>query len=134
VSARERRHLRTGSRFEAVAGYCRALRVGDRILVSGTVDMDAQGEVAHPDDAYAQTHGALAIALGAVEALGGAREDVIRTRVLLASAAEWEGPVRAHGEVFAGIDPVNTTVYVDRFVLEGALVEVEIEAEVGAAG
>jgi len=121
--------LRTGSAFEDRAAYSRALRVGNRILVSGTADIGPDGVPLHEGE-YDQAVAAIALALDAIRRLGGRADDVVRTRVLLAADADWEGPVRAHGEAFADINPVNTTLYVHGFIPPGVLVEVELEAEI----
>ena len=83
-----------------------------------------------PGDTYAQTRSSLERALAAVERLGGSPEDVIRTRMFLTRSADWRGSVRAHRELFGGIDPANTTLYVDGFIPDGILVEVEVDAVV----
>lgn len=119
-----------GSRFEQVAAYARAARGGDVIAVSGTADLDDAGRAAHPGDCHRQTLESLRRAVAAVEALGGRREDVIRSRVYLVPGADWEGAVRAHAEVFAGVDPANTTLFVAGFIPDDVLVEVELEAVV----
>ena len=124
----ERQFVRSGSNFEALAGYSRALRVGNRILVSGTAATGPDGRALEPDDAYAQTQDCIARALGAISELGGSVGDVVRTRLLMVPDADWMAVVRAHGEYFAGVFPANTTVYVAGFVPEGVLVEVEMEA------
>jgi enamine deaminase RidA (YjgF/YER057c/UK114 family) len=123
-----RRHARSGSPFEQAAAYARAVRVGDLIAVSGTAATAADGSAEHPGDTYAQTREALARALAAVEELGATREDVIRTRVYLTTAAVWREAVRAHAEAFAGVDPANTTLFVAGFIPPGVLVEVELDA------
>jgi enamine deaminase RidA (YjgF/YER057c/UK114 family) len=124
--------FREGVRFEEVAGYSRAVRVGNRVLVSGTADLSTDGTVVHAGDTYEQTVSALRRGLAAVEALGGAREDVVRTRLYLTPDASWEDAARAHKAVLRDIYPANTTLYVASFPAPGALVEVEVEAEVGA--
>jgi len=121
--------FRDGGGFEAVAGYARAARHGDRIAVSGTGDVTAEGEVGHPGDTYAQTRYSLERALAAVVELGGRREDVIRTRLYLTREADWREAVRAHRELLGGIDPANTTFYIAGFIAEEMLVEVEVEAQ-----
>ena len=123
---------RDGGGFEAVAGYSRAARHGDRIAVSGTGDVTSDGEVGHPGDTYAQTRRSLERALAAVVELGGRREDVIRTRLFLTREADWREAVRAHRELLAGVDPANTTFYVAGFIAEEMLVEVEVEAQLEA--
>jgi enamine deaminase RidA (YjgF/YER057c/UK114 family) len=126
--ARERQLLRTSSAFEDTASYSRAVRVGNRILVSATAALAEDGTALH-EGAYEQAAAAIAKALDAVRELGGAPSDVVRTRLFLAAGTEWEGPVRAHGAAFAGINPANTTLYVHGFIPPGVLVEVELEAE-----
>jgi enamine deaminase RidA (YjgF/YER057c/UK114 family) len=105
------------------------VRVGNRILVSATAPLAADGTVVH-EGAYEQAVDAFRTALAAVEELGGSRDAVVRTRLYLAAGADWEGPVRAHGEAFRGVDPANTTLFVHGFIPEGVLVEVEVEAEI----
>jgi enamine deaminase RidA (YjgF/YER057c/UK114 family) len=123
-----RRHARSGSPFEQVAGYARAVRLGDVIAVSGTAATAPDGSAQYPGDTYAQTREAIARAITAVEELGATREDVIRTRVFLTADAAWRDAVRAHAEAFAGIDPANTTLFVAGFIPAGVLVEVELDA------
>jgi enamine deaminase RidA (YjgF/YER057c/UK114 family) len=125
-----RERFRSGGAFEEVAAYSRAARHGSRIVVSGTADIGPDGSAVHPGDAYAQTKAALERSLDAVAALGGRKEDVILTRVLLVEGADWRRAVEAHREIFGGIDPANTTLFVAGLIPEGALVEVEVEAEV----
>ena len=124
--------LRSGGGFEDIAAYSRAVRVGQRIVTSGTAALDEQGVALHPGDAESQTRDAIAAAVGAVTGLGGTIGDVTRTRIYLAAGADWRGPVAAHREAFAGINPANTTVFVHALIPEGALVEVELEAELEA--
>ena len=127
-----RERFRDGGGFEDVAGYSRAVRAGQRIVVSGTGDVAGDGSVAHPGDTYGQARASLERALAAVERLGGAREDVVRSRLYLAPAADWRAAVRAHAELLGGVDPANTTFFVHGFVAEEMLVEVELEAQLDA--
>lgn len=130
-----RRTLRSGGGFEDAAAYSRAVRTGNRIVTSGTAALDARGVALHPGDVEAQTRAAIELALAGVDALGGSVADVTRSRVYLAAGADWRGMVAAHHAAFAGINPANTTVYVHSLIPEGALVEVELEAELdGDAG
>jgi len=122
-----RRTVRDGSGFEQLAGYSRAVRVGGHVAVSGTAAL-SEGVALHPGDAYAQTREALTRALAAAAELGAAAGDVVRTRLLLVDGCDWHAAARAHGEVFAGIDPANTTYFVAGFIPEGVLVEVELDA------
>jgi enamine deaminase RidA (YjgF/YER057c/UK114 family) len=115
----------SGSVWEPIAGYSRAVRVGDRILVSGTTATHGTGEVVCPGDPYGQTVYVLDKIAASLAALGGSLEDVVRTRIYLRDAAQWEPVARAHGRRFGAIRPANTLV-------EAKLVgdyEVEIEAE-----
>ncbi|MGH2886966.1 MAG: Rid family hydrolase, partial [Solirubrobacteraceae bacterium] len=122
------RRVRTGSAFESVAGYSRAARCGDVIAVSGTAAMGANGEALHPGDAYGQTKAALEIALAAVHELGAGRARVVRTRLFLAPECDWREAVKAHRDVFGGVAPANTTLFVERLIPPGCLVEVELDA------
>ncbi len=124
-----KRHLRSGEGFEDIAAYSRAVRAGRRIVTSATAALDASGTALHPGDAHAQTRDALALALASVTELGGTVADVTRSRVYLAAGADWRAATRAHQEAFVGINPANTTVFVHSLIPEGALVEVELEAE-----
>jgi enamine deaminase RidA (YjgF/YER057c/UK114 family) len=118
-----RRNYREGGGFEEVAAYSRAVRIGQHVAVSGTAAREG-------GDAYAQAREAIGRALAAAGQLGAAKENVLRTRLLLAPGCDWEGAVRAHAEVFAGIDPANTTYFVSGFIPEGVLVEFELDAVV----
>lgn len=115
-----------GTAFEERASYSRAVRVERHVAVSGTGPLGPEGPL-YPGDTYRQTRVAIQKALAAAEALGAAREDVIRTRMLLAPDAAWEDAVRAHGEAFAGVAPANTTYFVAGFIPD-VLVEVELDA------
>jgi enamine deaminase RidA (YjgF/YER057c/UK114 family) len=122
----DRRVVGLGSRWEPIAGYSRAVRVGHRILVSGTTATHGEGTVVCPGDAEAQTVYILNKIGGAIEALGGDLEDVVRTRVYLRDARHAEPVARVHGRYFGAVRPANT------FVQIGGLVgtyDVEIEAE-----
>jgi enamine deaminase RidA (YjgF/YER057c/UK114 family) len=122
-----RTHSRSGSPFEKQACYSRAVRVGDAIAVSGTAATGADGAAFHPGT-YEQTREAFRRAIAAVRELGGDVEHVTRTRILMTIDAEWRDAVRAHAELFAGIDPANTTLYVAAFIPAGVVVEVELDA------
>jgi aryl-alcohol dehydrogenase-like predicted oxidoreductase/enamine deaminase RidA (YjgF/YER057c/UK114 family) len=121
----------SGSVWEPIAGHCRAVRVGDRILVSGTTATHGASTVICPGDAEAQTVYILDKIGAAIEALGGRLEDVVRTRVYLRDASVWEPVSRVHGRRFGAIRPANTLVEVSRLVGD---YEVEIEAEAVMAG
>jgi enamine deaminase RidA (YjgF/YER057c/UK114 family) len=113
-----------------MAAYCRAVRAGPFIAVSGCAAINSAGEVESHDDVYAQTRAALRIAIDAVNKLGGSATAVIRTRLFLVHGADWQAAIRAHADAFHGIDPANTTLFVNGFIPIGALVEVELDAYV----
>jgi enamine deaminase RidA (YjgF/YER057c/UK114 family) len=122
-----RERLRDGGGFGEVAAYSRAVRYGPHVVVSGTAPL-AEGRLLHPGDSFLQTRAAIHKALEAAAALGASREDVVRTRLLLAPGCDWKEAARAHAEAFAGVEPANTTYYVGGLIPEGALVEVELDA------
>lgn len=124
-----RQNYSSGSVWEEMAGYSRAVRVGDRILVSGTTATDEQGQLVGGDDPAAQTRYAIQKIERAIRALGGELRDVVRTRVFLSNIANWEAVARAHGEFFRDIRPVNSLVEA-RLVGPQYLVEIEAEAVV----
>jgi enamine deaminase RidA (YjgF/YER057c/UK114 family) len=116
----------SGSVWEPIAGYSRAVRVGDRILVSGTTATHGSGEVVCPGDPAGQATFILDKIAASLSALGGGMADVVRTRVYLADAEDWESVSRAHGRAFGDIRPANTLLEVSRLVGD---YRVEIEAE-----
>ena len=120
----------SGTKFEEIAGYSRAIRIGDRILVSGTTATGPDGLVGGADPA-AQARYALDKIENAIQQLGGRLEDVVRTRVYVSDIANWEIVARVHGERFRKIRPVNTLVEA-KLVGPQYLVEIEAEAVVGA--
>jgi len=122
----------SGTKFEEIAGYSRAIRIGDRILVSGTTATGPDGLVGG-DDPAAQTRYALDKIETAIKQLGGRLEDVVRTRIFVSDITHWEVVARAHGERFGQIRPVNTLVEA-KLVAPHYLVEIEAEAVVGAGG
>lgn len=127
------RRFHDGSRFEQQAGYARAARHGPYIAVSGTTVSSSAEEphlYEHRQPLYEQTLAAFRVALDAVEKLGGKRTDVIRTRIFLAPGQDWQPAAEAHREIFAGIDPANTTLFVAGFIPAGVLVEIEVDAYV----
>jgi enamine deaminase RidA (YjgF/YER057c/UK114 family) len=125
-----RSRVDSGSQWERIAGYCRAVRTGDRIHVSGTTATHGESTVICPGDAEAQTVYVLDKIAASLEALGGRLEDVVRTRVYVRDATRWEPVARVHGRYFGAIRPVNTLLEVSRLVGPYEI-EVEAEAEVG---
>ena len=125
-----RQSVSSGTVWESMAGDSRAVRVGDRILVSGTTATGPDGLVG-ADDPAAQARYAIDKIEAAIRQLGGRLEDVVRTRVYVSDIAHWEAVARTHGERFGHIRPANTLVEA-RLVGPDYLVEIEAEAIVGA--
>ena len=126
-----RHHARSASPFEASIGFARAVRVGDRIVVSGTAPIGADGETVE-GDAYVQAKRCFEIITAAISELGGRPSDVVRTRMFLVDAVDWQAVGQAHGEVFRGTDPAATMVVVAGLLDPRWRVEIEAEAVVGA--
>ena len=125
MSNQKRTQVSSGTTWEAMAGYSRAVRVGNTIHVSGTTATDENGNVVGAD-AAAQTRYAIQKIERAILALGGTLRDVVRTRVFVSDIADWEQAARVHGEFFGDIRPANTLVQAK---LVGTQYLVEIEAE-----
>jgi aryl-alcohol dehydrogenase-like predicted oxidoreductase/enamine deaminase RidA (YjgF/YER057c/UK114 family) len=122
----DRLQVRSGTVWETMAGYCRAVRHGDRVLVAGTTATYGERLIGG-DDPAAQTHAVIDKIEGSLRSLGARLEDVVRTRVYVADLAHWEACARAHGERFGHVRPVNTMVEA-RLIGAGYLVEIEAEA------
>ena len=121
-------HVRSASAYESLVGFSRAVRRGSRIVVSGTAPLGPDGETV-VGDAYDQAKRCHEIILEAVEALGGTVEDVVRTRMYVIDAADWDAVGRAHGEVFRDTYPASTLVVVKGLLDPRWKVEIEAEAE-----
>jgi aryl-alcohol dehydrogenase-like predicted oxidoreductase/enamine deaminase RidA (YjgF/YER057c/UK114 family) len=121
-----RLRVSSGSAFEPIAGYCRAVRVGNRVLVSGTTATNGADEIVCPGDPAAQTTFILDKIAASLAPLGATLQDVVRTRVYLRDADQWEPVSRAHGRYFGAIRPANTMLEIARLIGD---YEVEIEAE-----
>ena len=120
-------HVLSGSEWEEIAGYCRAQRIGNRILVSGTTATAGLDRIVAPGDAAAQTTYILDKILAALSALGARDTDIVRTRVYLVDEDDVLGVSRAHGRVFQDIKPANTLIVVAKLI-GGYLVEIDAEA------
>ena len=119
---------RSSSAYESLVGFSRAVRRGSHISVSGTAPIDSDGETVE-GDAYVQAARCFEIILEAVEALGGTREDVVRTRMYVVDASDWDAVGRAHGEFFRDIYPAATLVVVKGLLDPRWRVEIEVDAE-----
>ena len=118
----------SGAPWEPEVGYCRALRSGDRIFVTGTAPVAPEGGVAHVGDAYRQTRRCFEIMGEALAELGASFEDVTRTRMFVTDIERWEEYGRAHGEVFGDHPPTTTMVEVRRLIDPDMLIEIEADA------
>ncbi len=126
----DRLRVSTGSMWEPICGYSRAVRHGSRILVSGTTATHGRGETICPGNAQSQMTYALDKIAASIQALGGRLEDVVRTRIYVRDATKWEEVARVHGRYFGNVMPANTLVEVSNLVGD---YEVEIEAEAEVA-
>jgi enamine deaminase RidA (YjgF/YER057c/UK114 family) len=127
----ERQIVSSGSPYEPVVGYSRAVRVGDRVFVAGSAPIMADGSDP-PVDAYGQARRCLEIVGNALQEAGASLQDVVRTRVYLTDAAAFDGFAKAHGEAFSEVRPANTTVVVAALLDPRWLLEIEAEAVVTA--
>jgi len=124
-----RKKIATGSKWEPVVGYSRAVRAGNLIFVAGTTAMGPDGVVG-PGSPYMQTKRILEIIDSALQAAGGQLRDVVRTRIFVTDISQWEEVGRAHGEVFGNIRPVTSMVQVAKLISPELLVEIEADAVV----
>lgn len=123
-----RRRVSTGTPWEPVVGYSRAVRVGNVVYVSGTTATNDEGRLVGAGDAYRQTVQAIANIRRALERLGAGLDDVVRTRMYVTDIRRWEEVGRAHGEAFAAVRPATSMVEVSRLIDPEMLVEIECEA------
>ena len=119
----------SASPYEPIVGYCRALRVEDRIVVSGTAPIGDDGKSFAPGDPEAQARRCFTVAARAVEQLGGSLQQAVRTRMYLTRAEDWEVVARVHGEFFSEVRPVATAVVVSALIDPDWLLEIEVEVD-----
>jgi enamine deaminase RidA (YjgF/YER057c/UK114 family) len=123
-----RTNFATGTPWEPIVGYSRAVRVGSMVFVSGTTATGSDGSLVGRGDPGAQTRQVLANVRAALERAGARLEDVVRTRIFVTDIAQWEAIGRAHGEVFGTIRPATAMVEVSRLIDPDMLVEIEADA------
>jgi enamine deaminase RidA (YjgF/YER057c/UK114 family) len=126
---KERTRYSSGMKWESVVGYSRAVRVGERIYVTGTTATGEDGEIVGEGDAYAQTVQVIRNIERALQAVGARLENIVRTRMFVTDISQWEEYGRAHGEFFREILPATTMVEVSNLIDPRMLIEIEADAE-----
>ena len=129
-------HLRVGSGapWESRVGYCRAVRAGNHVVVSGSAAVGPDGELVGESDMYHQARRCIEVVAAALDEVGARLEDVVRTRMFVTDIGQWEAVGRAHAEAFGAAPPATSMVEVTRLIDPRMLVEIEADAIVCEAG
>ena len=126
----ERQRISSGAKWESIVGYSRAVKVGNRIYVTGTTALDDDGELVALDDAYGQAKQCLRNIEKALKRLGAGFEHVVRTRMFVTDISRWEEYGRAHGEFLGKVMPATSMVEVNALIDSRMLIEIEADAEI----
>ncbi|MDZ4764326.1 MAG: RidA family protein [Chloroflexota bacterium] len=127
-----RQNISSGTPWEAIVGYSRAVRVGNQVFVSGTTASDEHGNVIGVGDPYEQAMYILQKIERALHEAGATMADVVRTRIFVVNIDDWQKIGHAHVQFFAGVRPVNSMVEISRLVNPDHLLEIEVDAVIGA--